>query len=89
MYNFMNNDDQKGDEKMGIWFNELESCASEDCRDAATNAGPFECGIWQLPSGKYIALQQGPPVPTGSTLVAIRVTPDGVWKDAKFCGIDF
>ena len=61
------------------WYNELERSAVGSINYAKRKANSFDCGIWELPNGKYIALQQGPPVPRGSILIATRTVPGGRW----------
>jgi hypothetical protein len=80
---------------MTEWFSELEACASKSIEVAKKNAERFDCGLWELPSGRYVTLQQGPPVPDGATLIAKRTTPGGRWnmladhRDADLCAADF
>ena len=57
----------------------LEQQAAETVVQAKRAAGIFDCGIWELPSGRYIALPKGIVVPRGSLLIAKRVTPRGRW----------
>ena len=62
------------------WFDELESLAVATAKEAMKAASSIDCGVWRLPSGRYIAMQQGPPVPIGSELVWKRYTPGGSWR---------
>ncbi len=65
---------------MTEWYAELEASSADSITAAKRAASAFDCGLWELPSGNYVSLQQGPPVPEGSTLIAKRVTPGGRWK---------
>ena len=60
------------------WFDELESLAVGTVNAAKKAAGAFDTSIWMLPSGKYIAMSKGQPVPDGSTRVAHRI---GTWTN--------
>lgn len=63
---------------LSAWFEELESLAVNTISAAKKAATGWDTSIWQLPSGKYIAMHLGQPVPEGSVRVAKRL---GAWSN--------
>ena len=66
---------------MRNWYDELERISVPTVTAAKRAACAIDCGIWKLPSGRYIASQQGPVMPPESMLVAKRTTPGGRWRE--------
>jgi len=73
---------------MTNWYKELESLAVETISSAKQAANGFDTTIWELPSGKYIASQVGPPMPPGSIRVATRRFRGDRWKPISAADYD-
>ena len=65
------------------WYQVLEKSSAPTIAAAKRAADAFDIGIWELPSGNYIALRQGPSVPRGSILVASRVCAGLRWREVS------
>lgn len=68
---------------LSSWFADLETLASATVLSAKKNANRLDDSIWQLPSGKYIAMKRGEVVPPGSIRVAHRLSAESAWKNEE------
>lgn len=62
------------------YFESLEAQAVDTIAEAKRAADSTDTGIWELPSGKYIAMPRGPVVPDGAIRVATRPFAGAKWR---------